>query len=180
MSTRLQVAQRRRLRAISVRSTTMCTDIRFTHVWKSANGLWNPDYGGRVTHGRACCLQVQPETANSKGLHVMSCSAIQLPATDYPLWDAFPKGLVEDGKLSQLQLEGVLCACAKHQTFLPSGQRAFFSSLPNLKDSVSVALWLDLEWLFGLVGFQLGKRPEEITTCAPAKPFPNAKLILRM
>lgn len=58
-----------------------------------------------------------------KGLVGEFCSAILLPATDYPLWDAFPKGVVEDGKLSQLQLEGVLCACAKHQTFLPSGQR---------------------------------------------------------
>lgn len=51
------------------------------------------------------------------------CSAIKLPASDYPLWDAIPESVVAEGKLSQLQLEGVLYACTKHQQLLPSGER---------------------------------------------------------
>ena len=51
-------------------------------------------------------------------------AAIQLPDTDYPLWDSLPKAIVDEGKLSQLQLEGVMYACAKHTEFLPSGERA--------------------------------------------------------
>lgn len=51
------------------------------------------------------------------------CSAIALPATSYPLWDSIPADVVNSGKLSQLQLEGVLYACTKHQQFLPSGER---------------------------------------------------------
>ena len=54
-----------------------------------------------------------------------ACSAIALPPTDYPLWDSIPEQIVEEGKLSQLQLEGVLYACSKHQ-FLPNGERAGF------------------------------------------------------
>ena len=50
-------------------------------------------------------------------------AAIQLPETDYPLWDALPEAIVTQGKLSQLQLEGVLYACSKHQEILPNGQR---------------------------------------------------------
>ncbi len=52
------------------------------------------------------------------------CSAIRLPASTYPLWDALPPEVVEQGRLSQLQLEGVLYACTKHQQFLPTGERA--------------------------------------------------------
>lgn len=51
------------------------------------------------------------------------CSAIALPTTSYPLWDSIPADVVTSGKLSQLQLEGVLYACTKHQQFLPSGER---------------------------------------------------------
>lgn len=61
---------------------------------------------------------------SSKGF--AACSAIALPPTDYPLWDSIPEQIVEEGKLSQLQLEGVLYACSKHQQFLPSGERAGF------------------------------------------------------
>ncbi len=50
--------------------------------------------------------------------------AIALPATDYPLYDALPPEVVSEGKLSQLQLEGVMYACTKHQELLPSGERA--------------------------------------------------------
>jgi hypothetical protein len=53
-----------------------------------------------------------------------SRSAIALPATDYPLYDALPPEVVSEGKLSQLQLEGVMYACTKHQELLPSGERA--------------------------------------------------------
>ncbi len=56
------------------------------------------------------------------------CSAIALPKTDYPLWDTLPDALVDSGKLSQLQLEGVLYACTKHQQFLPSGEREPYPS----------------------------------------------------
>ncbi len=51
------------------------------------------------------------------------CSAIQLPESTYPLWDALPPAVVADGKLSRLQLEGVLYACTKHQQLLPTGER---------------------------------------------------------
>jgi len=40
------------------------------------------------------------------------CSAIDLPATDFPLFDALPAAVVDNGLLSRLQLEGVLYACA--------------------------------------------------------------------
>ena len=53
-------------------------------------------------------------------------SAIPLPPTDYNLFDALPSELVTSGKLSQLQLEGILYACARHQEILPSGERAGF------------------------------------------------------
>lgn len=49
------------------------------------------------------------------------CSHIQLPETTYPLFDSLPASVVDTGKLSQLQLEGVLYACTKHQELLPSG-----------------------------------------------------------
>ena len=52
------------------------------------------------------------------------CSAINLPESAYPLYDALPPEVVEKGKLSQLQLEGVMYACTKHQELLPSGERA--------------------------------------------------------
>ncbi|KAK9814268.1 hypothetical protein WJX72_003136 [[Myrmecia] bisecta] len=55
-----------------------------------------------------------------------SLSAIPLPVSTYPLWDSIPADLVSTGKLSQLQLEGVLYACTKHLEFLPSGERAGF------------------------------------------------------
>ncbi|PNG99380.1 Protein strawberry notch 2, partial [Tetrabaena socialis] len=53
-------------------------------------------------------------------------SAVPLPPTSYPLWDSLPAELVQGGKLSTLQLEGVLYACTKHLQLLPSGERAGF------------------------------------------------------
>ena len=49
------------------------------------------------------------------------CSTIQLPSSSYPLFDSLPEHTVSEGRLSQLQLEGVLYACSKHQEILPSG-----------------------------------------------------------
>lgn len=55
-----------------------------------------------------------------------SLAAIPLPPTDYPLWDSLGGAVAAQGKLSQLQLEGVMYACAKHLTWLPSGERCGF------------------------------------------------------
>lgn len=52
-----------------------------------------------------------------------SLSAIPLPPTDYPLWAALPEAVVSSGKLSQLQLEGIIYACSKHLCWLPSGEQ---------------------------------------------------------
>ncbi|GMH33357.1 hypothetical protein BSKO_01191 [Bryopsis sp. KO-2023] len=55
-----------------------------------------------------------------------SLGAISLPDKEYPLWDSLPEEVVTQGKLSQLQLEGVFYACAKHLEWLPNGERAGF------------------------------------------------------
>ena len=57
-------------------------------------------------------------------------SAIPLPPSDYPRWDALPPEVVSEGKLSQLQLEGILYACTKHCEILPSGERESSPALP--------------------------------------------------
>jgi hypothetical protein len=54
------------------------------------------------------------------------CSAISLPTNTYPIWDSVGDEIVNKGKLSQLQLEGVRYACNKHLEVLPSKQRAGF------------------------------------------------------
>lgn len=53
-----------------------------------------------------------------------SLAAVPLPASTYPL--CFPPSIIASGKLSALQLEGVLHAATKHLTWLPSGERAGF------------------------------------------------------
>ena len=55
-----------------------------------------------------------------------SLASIELPAARYPLFDAFGDEFVETGKLSKLQLEGVLFACQKHCEFAPDGKRYGF------------------------------------------------------
>ncbi|GFH30354.1 uncharacterized protein HaLaN_29190, partial [Haematococcus lacustris] len=55
-----------------------------------------------------------------------SLSSVQLPASSYPLLDALPPSLVAGGKLSALQLEGILYTATKHQQLLPGGKRAGF------------------------------------------------------
>ncbi|EDV27087.1 uncharacterized protein TRIADDRAFT_54670 [Trichoplax adhaerens] len=55
-----------------------------------------------------------------------SLAAQILPPTNYPLKDALPPHLILDCKLSDLQLEGILHACQRHQMILPKGARAGF------------------------------------------------------
>ena len=47
-----------------------------------------------------------------------------MPSTSYAL--SFPDGIIKDGVLSDLQLEGILYAATKHCHWLPGGQRAGF------------------------------------------------------
>lgn len=47
-------------------------------------------------------------------------SAIRLPPTTYPLFDALPDAVVNEGKLSKLQLEGVLYACTVSGSVVPT------------------------------------------------------------
>eukprot|EP00961_Rhodomonas_salina_P010499 140938-Rhodomonas_salina.2 len=51
---------------------------------------------------------------------------VPLPKATYPLQASLPASLIESGKLSSLQLEGVLYACQRHCTMLPDGNRAGF------------------------------------------------------
>ena len=53
-------------------------------------------------------------------------ASIDLPPAKYPLFDALGDEFVENGKLSQLQLEGILYACQKHCEFAPDGKRSGF------------------------------------------------------
>ncbi|KAK3607117.1 hypothetical protein CHS0354_014268 [Potamilus streckersoni] len=53
-------------------------------------------------------------------------ASLTLPDATYPLADSLPKETITEGKLSSLQLEGILYACQRHQMILPSGQRAGF------------------------------------------------------
>jgi hypothetical protein len=46
-----------------------------------------------------------------------SLASIQLPPPTFPLRDSLPAAVVDEGKLSALQLEGVLYACQRHQVF---------------------------------------------------------------
>ena len=78
---------------------------------------WPP----RPLRPQRACMQVYWESS-----WCLLCSAIPLPHSNYPLWDSLPPEIVDSGKLSRLQLEGVLYACSKHQQFLPSGERAGF------------------------------------------------------
>ena len=55
-----------------------------------------------------------------------SLAAIRLPANSYPVFESLTDGIVDSGKLSALQIEGVRYACLKHLDLLPSGQRAGF------------------------------------------------------
>lgn len=63
--------------------------------------------GGRCAESRAA----QPPSTTTFKTHLRysrfpAPSAIPLPPTDYPLFDALPPELVSGGKLSQLQVRG--------------------------------------------------------------------------
>ena len=62
------------------------------------------------------------EIAEPRGL-----STISLPEPTYPLRDALDNcNIIDSGKLSSLQLEGVQYACQRHQLMLAGGTRAGF------------------------------------------------------
>ncbi|XP_022100278.1 protein FORGETTER 1-like [Acanthaster planci] len=53
-----------------------------------------------------------------------SLAAVPLPKAIYDLAASIPPELITEGKLSRLQLEGILYTCQRHQTVLPNGNRA--------------------------------------------------------
>lgn len=53
-------------------------------------------------------------------------AALDLPKEYYPITDSLPAEAVTQGKLSSLQLEGIVHACQRHQMILANGQRAGF------------------------------------------------------
>ncbi|XP_064614960.1 uncharacterized protein LOC135479136 [Liolophura sinensis] len=55
-----------------------------------------------------------------------SLAALSLPPVWYDLASSLPQETITSGKLSGLQLEGILYACQRHQLILPNGQRAGF------------------------------------------------------
>eukprot|EP00039_Didymoeca_costata_P003109 m.65130 g.65130 ORF g.65130 m.65130 type:complete len:1396 (-) comp11709_c0_seq1:101-4288(-) len=55
-----------------------------------------------------------------------SLASVSLPPAEFPLFDSLPSSIVDDGVLSELQLEGVLYACQRHQKILHTGHRAGF------------------------------------------------------
>nr|XP_054771437.1 uncharacterized protein LOC129279369 [Lytechinus pictus] len=55
-----------------------------------------------------------------------SLSAVPLPEPSYKLASSIPHRIIEDGKLSNLQLEGIQYACQRHQKILANGCRAGF------------------------------------------------------
>ncbi|XP_071949493.1 uncharacterized protein [Antedon mediterranea] len=69
-----------------------------------------------------------PEAKPHPGAIVEAASLadLALPPPTYNLQDSLPEELVKSGKLSNLQLQGILYACQKHQTVLSSGCRAGF------------------------------------------------------
>ena len=68
-------------------------------------------------------------------VEVASLGAQILPPTNYPLKEALPQDIIQHGKLSDLQLEGILHACQRHQIILSDGSRAGF----YLGDAAGVA-----------------------------------------
>eukprot|EP00731_Ephydatia_muelleri_P029060 Em0020g704a len=55
-----------------------------------------------------------------------SLADVPLPPAHYNLWQSLPEELLLSGKLSSLQLEGILYACQRHLTILPDGSRGGF------------------------------------------------------
>lgn len=95
---------------------------------KMAHGVVAESRSEDVFSTYVCCSlnhkSIQPHPGD---IVEAGCLAAQLlPTAKYGLFEAVPKELVESGKLSDLQLEGVLYACQRHQVMLASGQRAGF------------------------------------------------------
>ncbi|OQS04488.1 hypothetical protein THRCLA_03282 [Thraustotheca clavata] len=65
----------------------------------------------------------QPHPGNISESALLSTAP--LPKCTYN-HDAFPEDLIARGKLTNLQLEGILYACMQHQRILPSGERCGF------------------------------------------------------
>lgn len=53
-----------------------------------------------------------------------SLSSVEPPSVFYRL--SIPEHVIDSGAISALQLEAIVYACQKHETFLPSGERAGF------------------------------------------------------
>ncbi len=53
-------------------------------------------------------------------------SEVRLPPATFPLLESIPSKIIEEGKLSNLQLEGISYACQRHLISLPNGERAGF------------------------------------------------------
>ena len=68
------------------------------------------------------------EVAEPAGL-----ALVPLPAPEFPIRDSLPPGVVEEGKLSCLQLEGVLYACQVSLSYLTlrNNQMILESQLPH-------------------------------------------------
>lgn len=59
-----------------------------------------------TNHGHHHCLFIT--------LYLVYEKAQRLPSASYPLFDAIPSDVTETGKLSDLQLEGILYAVSKN------------------------------------------------------------------
>jgi hypothetical protein len=101
--------------------------IPFVHLLSSLAFILNPHNHLGLACNMECRVQAFQKVCAHHMRLIQPClpfpSTIQLPSTSYPLFDSLPEDIVKGGKLSQLQLEGVLYACTKHQELLPSGQR---------------------------------------------------------
>lgn len=53
-----------------------------------------------------------------------SLSSVEPPNVRYTL--NLPEGTIDSGQLSALQLESITYACQRHDTIMPSGERAGF------------------------------------------------------
>jgi P-loop containing NTP hydrolase pore-1 len=106
------------------------------------NHMWTYiDWHGPFWHLQACTGEpiweawvgaspapalIRQAVAASPPSRAAACSAIMLPKNEYPLWDSLGDDIIDSGKLSRLQLEGVRYACNKHLEILSNGQRAGF------------------------------------------------------
>jgi hypothetical protein len=64
------------------------------------------------SHAHRCRAHASSATAHDGADAALAArSAIRLPESSFPLFDALPARLIEDGLLSKLQLEGILYAC---------------------------------------------------------------------